>query len=83
MDRNQFLKSVLLTPALVAGYTPGRTKTLQTIGLRRLSADNFFTEWKPKMDPAYYVGINEVVLIEMSHGMPGLVFQLPVRHLLR
>ncbi len=73
MDRNQFLKSVLLTPALVAGYTPGRTKTWQTIGLRRLSADNFFTEWKPKMDPAYYVGINEVVLIEMSHGMPGLV----------
>jgi amidase len=73
MDRNKFLKTVLLTPALATGLAGNTTKALQTIGLRRLSASNYFTVWKPQMEPAYHVGIDEVVVVEMSHGLPGLV----------
>jgi len=73
MDRSKFLKTVLLTPALAAGIAKSKAKTIQTAGLRRLSASKYFTKWKPEMDPAYHVSLGEVVLVEMSHGLPGLV----------
>jgi amidase len=73
MDRSQFLKTVLLTPAFAAGLTSSQSQTFRTIGLRRLPASNYFTVWKPQMDPAYRVEIDEAVVVEMSHGMPGLV----------
>jgi amidase len=73
MDRSKFIKSIMLAPAVFTGFGAGFTQALQTSGLRRLTAEKSFVEWKPVMDPAYHVAIDEVVLIEMSHGMPGLV----------
>lgn len=73
MDRSEFLKTVLLAPVLAAGISEGRSQSIQTTGLRRLSADKFFTEWTPEMEMAYQVNLGEVVLVEMSHGLPGLV----------
>ena len=73
MDRSEFLKTVLLAPVLAAGISEGRSQSIQTTGLRRLSADKFFTEWTPEMEMAYQVKLGEVVLVEMSHGLPGLV----------
>jgi amidase len=73
MDRSKFIKSIMLAPAVFTGFGAGITQALQTSGLRRLTAEKSFVEWKPVMDPAYHVAIDEVVLIEMSHGMPGLV----------
>ncbi len=72
MDRSSFLKTMMLAPAL-AGFSGNWIKELQTTGLRRLKADRQFTVWKPEMKPAYNVSLNELVIVEMSHGMPGLV----------
>ena len=72
MDRSSFVKTMMLTPAF-AGFSGNWLKELQTTGLRRLKADRLFTVWKPEMEPAYHVSLNEVVIVEMSHGMPGLV----------
>lgn len=73
MDRSRFIKSFMVAPAVAAGFGASFFPALQTTGLRRLKADRYFTVWKPQMEPAYKVGLDEVVLIEMSHGMPGLV----------
>jgi amidase len=73
MDRSSFLKTIMLTPAVAAGFSGKWLKELQTTGLRRLNADRQFTVWKPQMEPAYHVSLDEVVIVEMSHGMPGLV----------
>mgnify|MGYP001604035698 CR=1 FL=1 len=73
MDRNKFLKTILFTPAMATGIAGSVAETFRTAGIRRLSASNYFTVWEPKMEPAYYVKIDEVVVVEMSHGMPGLV----------
>ncbi|MBI5009879.1 MAG: acetamidase/formamidase family protein [Bacteroidia bacterium] len=69
MDRSSFLKTILLTPAVAAGFSGNWFKELQTSGLRRLKSDRQFTVWKPKMEPAYHVSLDEVVIVEMSHGM--------------
>ena len=63
----------MVTPAVAAGFGGNFIQALQTTGLRRLNADRNFTVWKSQMEPAYKVVLDEVVLIEMSHGMPGLV----------
>jgi len=73
MDRSKFLRTVLLTPAMATGFSGSMAQTFQIAGLRRLSSRNYFTVWKPQMEPAYHVSIDEVVIVEMSHGMPGLV----------
>jgi amidase len=73
MDRSSFLKTMMLTPAAAAGFSGSWLKELQTTGLRRLKADRYFTVWEPRMEPAYHVRLDEVVIVEMSHGMPGLV----------
>jgi len=73
MDRSKFIKSIMVTPAVAAGFGGNFIQALQTTGLRRLNADRNFTVWKSQMEPAYKVVLDEVVLIEMSHGMPGLV----------
>jgi len=73
MDRSSFLKTVLLTPAVAAGFSGNWLQALQTTGIRRLKKDRQFTIWEPKMEPAYHVSLGEVVIVEMSHGMPGLV----------
>jgi amidase len=73
MDRSEFLKRVIIAPAVAAGFGGDFFQTVQASGLRRLSANRSFTEWKPQMESAWHVGLGEVVIIEMSHGMPGLV----------
>ena len=73
MDRTKFLKTIMLAPAFGAGFAGNCFNLVQTAGLRRLSANRYFTKWLPQMESAYHVSIDEVVLIEMSHGMPGLV----------
>ena len=73
MDRSKFIKSIMAAPVLAACFGGSFIQSLQTAGLRRLTANRNFIEWKPQMEPAWHVSPGEVVLIEMSHGMPGLV----------
>lgn len=44
-----------------------------TSGVRRLGKDKLFTFWTPDMEPAYRVAAGEIVLIELSHGLPDTV----------
>ncbi|MFH1070446.1 MAG: acetamidase/formamidase family protein [Candidatus Glassbacteria bacterium] len=44
-----------------------------TSGVRRLGKDKSFTFWTPGMEPAYRVGAGEVVVMELSHGLPDSV----------
>jgi len=62
---------MMFAPA--AGFAMDRLQDVPATGLRRLSSDKYFTLWKPEMEAAWHVGIGEVVIVEMSHGMPGLV----------
>jgi amidase len=73
MDRSKFLKTVMFAPAVAAGFPGGWLQNIQTTGLRRLGSDHSFTLWKPEMKAAWHVEIGEAVIVEMSHGMPGLV----------
>lgn len=73
MDRSGFLKRVMFAPAVAAGFAGDCLQDVQTTGLRRLGSDRSFTFWKAEMEAAWHVGIGEVVIVEMSHGMPGLV----------
>lgn len=73
MDRSGFLKRVMFAPAVAAGFAGNWMQDVQTTGLRRLGSDRSFTFWKAEMEAAWHVGIGEVVIVEMSHGMPGLV----------
>jgi amidase len=73
MKRSNFLKSALFVPAMASGMNGFFPTATETAGIRRLKPDHRFTLWKPEMDPAYHVSLNEVVLVEMTHGMPGLV----------
>lgn len=73
MNRSSFLKTIMFTPAVAAGFSGSWLQTLQTTGLRRLRSDKQFTIWKPEMEPAYHVSLGELVIVETSHGMPGLV----------
>ena len=73
MDRSDFIRTFLLAPAFAAGAGGDFFKDAPEKNVRRLSRDKYFTTWKPAMEPAYRVGIGEVVIVDMSHGMPGLV----------
>ena len=44
-----------------------------TTGIRRLSSDKSFTIYRPGLTPAYTVKLDEIVLVECQHGLPGLV----------
>jgi amidase len=73
MERSEFIRSLVLAPVAVTGLSGGYHSSEQIGGVRQLSRDRSFTIWRPDMDPAYRVKIGEVVLIDMSHGLPGLV----------
>ncbi len=73
MNRNRFLKNLIAVPAVAAGFASARAGNPENTGVRRLKADKFLTAWTPSMEPAYRVSPGEIVTIEMSHGMPGLV----------
>jgi amidase len=67
------MKALLFAPAVTSGFKDNLFHAEQTDGVRRLSRDRNFTTWLPKMEPAYRVRIGEVVLVDTSHGLPGLV----------
>ena len=73
MDRSDFIRTFLVWPAVTAGLTGYSFREAQADGVRRLSRERSFTTWRPEMDPAYRVRLGEVVLVDMSHGLPGLV----------
>ena len=73
MDRSSFLKTMMLAPTVAAGISSDWLQEIKTSGLRRLAKDRSFTAWKPEMEAAWHVALGEVVIVEMSHGMPGLV----------
>ncbi len=43
------------------------------VGVRRLSSEKNFTIYRAGLVPSYAVKLEEVVLIECQHGLPGLV----------
>jgi len=73
MDRSEFIRSFIFAPAIAHGVAGSYLQESQDAGVRHLSCKRSFTSWKPVMEPAYHVKTGEVVLIEMSHGLPGLV----------
>ena len=73
MDRSEFMRTLLFAPAVVPGFLDDPVQSSQTGSLHRLLRDRNFTTWRPEMDPACRVRIGELVLVDMSHGMPGLV----------
>jgi amidase len=73
MERSDFIKTILLAPAFAPVIAGDYFQKAQEGGVRRLSRERNFTTWRPGMDPGYRVTIGEVVLVDMSHGMPGLV----------
>jgi len=44
-----------------------------TGGVRRLGSERHFTLWHAGIEPNYRVKLGEIVLIELQHGLPGLV----------
>jgi amidase len=79
MDRSKFISTLLVVPAAAAGFTNDTFQDSEG-GVRRLSRNRNFTIWRPEMDPAYRVKSGEVVLIELSHGLPGLVTRDGIFH---
>ena len=73
MERSAFIRSILAVPAVTAGLPGGSGQAFPTGGVRKLARERSFTTWKPQMDPAYRVGVGDIVLVDMSHGLPGLV----------
>ena len=73
MERSEFIKTILLAPAIAGGFAGEILQEAQEGGVRRLSRERYFTTWRPDMKHAYRVKIGEVVIVDMSHGMPGLV----------
>jgi len=62
--------------AAAAGSRLGSPLYIQdtaTSGVRRLGKDKSFTFWTPDMEPAYRVAAGEVVVMELSHGLPDSV----------
>lgn len=84
MDRQSFLKCFAFGAAAVAlplrgaaagtglgaGFGIGE---LPLSGVRRLTRERDFTVWRAGLEPAFRVAPGELVLVETSHGMPGLV----------
>jgi amidase len=73
MDRSEFIRTVMLVPAVTAGFSADTFQEMRDKGIRRLSRERSFTTWSPEMDPAYHVSLGEIILVDMSHGLPGLV----------
>jgi hypothetical protein len=73
MDRSEFIRTFLIAPAAIAGFGADFPVGAPEGGIRRLSREKSFTIWSPDMKPAYRVKTGETVIVDMSHGMPGLV----------
>jgi len=73
MERSAFIRSMLAVPAVTVGIPVDSGQAFPTGGVRKLARERSFTTWKPGMDPAYRVAVGDIVLVDMSHGLPGLV----------
>lgn len=73
MDRSEFIRTILMAPAFAAGTGGNFFRDEWAGSVRRLSREKYFTTWRPVMEPAYRVKTGETVIVDMSHGMPGLV----------
>ncbi len=71
MNRRAFVQQCTFLTA--AGCMPVIAQDALNSGVRRLSKEKSFTVYSVGLDPAYRVGIGEVVLVECQHGLPGLV----------
>jgi hypothetical protein len=59
MDRSEFIRSVLVLPAVASGLSGDSYQDAFEGGVRRLSRDRNFTVWSPDMEPAYRVKSGE------------------------
>jgi amidase len=73
MERSEFIRTFIFAPAVAAGIPKNFFQEAHEGSVRRLSRERNFTTWYPEMDPAYRVRTGEIVLVDMSHGLPGLV----------
>jgi amidase len=73
MDRSDFIRSIIFGPATVSAMAGSYSVPTDKEGVRRLSRDKFFTVWHAGMEPGYSVRTGDIVLVDMSHGLPGLV----------
>jgi amidase len=73
MERSSFIRNLIAIPAAAAGLNDFSAVSKTGSGIQKLSADRSFLKWTPDMPPAYRVQTGEIVQIELSHGMPGLV----------
>jgi amidase len=71
MNRRTFVQQCTFLTA--AGSMQVIAQDALKSGVRRLSKEKSFTVYSAGLDPAYRVGIGEVVLVECQHGLPGLV----------
>jgi amidase len=71
MNRRTFVQQCTFLTA--AGSMTAIEQDALKPGVRRLSKEKNFTVYRAGLDPAYRVGIGEVVLVECQHGLPGLV----------
>ncbi|MBW7996119.1 MAG: hypothetical protein FVQ81_06010 [Candidatus Glassbacteria bacterium] len=60
-------KNRQLAPGVLTASQPS------TSGVRVLGKEQDFTEWTPELEPAYTVKQGEIVMVELGHGLPGLV----------
>jgi amidase len=71
MNRRTFVTQCTLLTA--AGSMTAIAQDALKSGVRRLSKEKCFTAYSAGLEPAYRVGVGEVVLVECQHGLPGLV----------
>lgn len=71
MNRRTFVGQCTLLTA--AGSMTAIAQNALKSGVRRLSKEKCFTAYSAGLEPAYRVGVGEVVLVECQHGLPGLV----------
>lgn len=88
MDRASFLGCFAFGAAAVPALAEAKTSSAESFGglgqartfpgdqlsgVRTLTADRSITVFKAGLEPAYRVALGELVLVEATHGMPGLV----------
>ncbi len=71
MNRRTFVRQCAFLTS--AGAMTASAQDALKSGTRRLSKERNFTVYRAGLDPAYRVGIDEVVFVECQHGLPGLV----------
>ena len=73
MERSDFIKTILLAPAFTPGIAGNYFRRLRKEAFAVFHGKGTLQPGGQRWMPAYRVTIGEVVLVDMSHGMPGLV----------